>query len=367
MDQVEQGCEVGVWCCGEEKQVIIFRLSDEEIERLRVERFEHPDPRIQLKMEVLLLKSHGLWNQQIMSIAGVSENTIRKYMREYEQGGIEGLKEYRWNMPQSELEPHRQMLQEYFEQHPPATVAEAAAAIEKLTGIKRKLTQVRRFLRSMGLRPRKVGSIPAKADPKKQETFKQEALEPQLEQARRGSRLVYFIDAAHFVLAPFLGILWSTYRRFIQAPSGRKRFNVLGALNAVTNELVSVTNDSYINAGSVCDLLRKLASSHADIPMTLVLDNARYQKCKLVQALADSLSIKLLYLPPYSPNLNLIERLWKFVKKKVLYSKYYSDFSTFCAAIRDCLDRTQTDYQTELDSLLTHNFQTFILPQEMAA
>ena len=133
---------------------------------------------------------------------------------------------------------------------------------------------------------------------------------------------MFFVDAAHFVLAPFLGMLWCFARVFIAAPAGRQRFNVLGALNAITHELVTVTNDTYINAESVCELLRRLAALGLGMPITLVLDNARYQKCHVVQTLAETLQIELLYLPPYSPNLNLIERLWKLVKKKCLYSIY---------------------------------------------
>ncbi|CRI63461.1 transposase (fragment) [Thiocapsa sp. KS1] len=91
---------------------------------------------------------------------------------------------------------------------------------------------------------------------------------------------------------------------------------MLGALNAITHELVMVTNDTYITADSVCDLLRRIAMLNLDVPITLVMDNARYQKCTIVTALASQLNIELLYLPAYSPNLNLIERLWKFVKKK---------------------------------------------------
>lgn len=82
-------------------------------------------------------------------------------------------------------------------------------------------------------------------------------------------------------------------------------------------------------------------------------------KCKYVQGLADSLGIELLYLPPYSPNLNLIERLWKFVKKKCLYAKYYEEFSEFSAAISDCLHLAHVKYNKELKSLLTLRFQTF--------
>jgi len=95
------------------------------------------------------------------------------------------------------------------------------------------------------------------------------------------------------------------------------------------------------------------------IPITFVLDNARYQKCAVVQDLAKALDIELLCLPSYSPNLNLIERLWKFVKKQCLYSKYYADFSIFKKAITDCLRQTHSTHKKELDSILTLKFQTF--------
>ena len=173
------------------------------------------------------------------------------------------------------------------------------------------------------------------------------------------------MDAAHFVLAPFLGMLWCFERVFIPAPAGRKRFNVLGALHAITHELVTVTNDTYINAASVCELLHRLAALNLGMPITLVLNNARYQKCYVVQALATALQIELLYLPPYSPNLNLIERLWKFVKKKCLYSTYHANFTDFRRAISECLAQTQTLYKKELDTWLTLRFQTFKKSQLM--
>ncbi len=138
-----------------------------------------------------------------------------------------------------------------------------------------------------------------------------------------------FCRCGSFRSRPFLGYLWCFVRIFIKAPAGRQRFNVLGALDAVTHELITITNDTYINAHSVLSLLYKIANRRFSVPVTLVLDNARYQKCKIVWAVAKILDIELLYLPSYSPNLNLIERLWKFVKKKCLYSKYYPDFAAF--------------------------------------
>ena len=84
-----------------------------------------------------------------------------------------------------------------------------------------------------------------------------------------------------------------------------------------------------------------------------------------MQELADSLGIELLYLPSYSPNLNLSERLWKFVKKKCLYSKYYPEFSLFKTAITNCIEEAQGKHKKELDSLLTLRFQTFNKAQIM--
>jgi len=116
----------------------------------------------------------------------------------------------------------------------------------------------------------------------------------------------------------------------------------LGALDAITHQLITVTNDAYINSYMVCQLLWKLRQMHPNLPLALVLDNARYQKCDLVFGCADAVNIQLLYLPSYSPNLNLIERIWKFVKKKCLYSKYYSQFDTFKNAISNCLAQTHS-------------------------
>jgi transposase len=201
--------------------------------------------------------------------------------------------------------------------------------------------------------------IPAKADPEVQAAYLEQEMEPRLAEAQAGRRAIYFVDAAHFVLAPFLGFLWSLTRVFIQAPTGRQRFNVLGALNAITHELITVTNDTYITSTEVCLLLHKLADLNLGVPITLFLDNARYQRCALVQTCAASLNIELCFLPPYSPNLNLIERLWKFVKKQCLYSTYYPSFILFKTAISDCLAQTATTHTTALDSLLTLRFQRF--------
>ena len=184
-------------------------------------------------------------------------------------------------------------------------------------------------------------------------------MEPRLAEARAGGRTLYFVDASHFVLASFSGWVRCFVRLHVRAASGRQRYNVLGALNAATHELVTEINTTSINAVSVCALLRKIAGRGMRVPTTLVMDNARYQRCALVQDTAEELGIELLFLPSYSPNPNLIERLWKFVKKEVLNSRHHQDFKKFQEAIDGCLAEMPTKHHRKLATLLTHNFQTW--------
>lgn len=191
-------------------------------------------------------------------------------------------------------------------------------------------------------------------------------MEPVLGQARAGQRAVLFVDAAHFVQGSFLCCVWCLVRMFVRGASGRRRYNVLGAWNAVTRELIRVTNDTRVSADTMVQLLGRIADRYTG-PTTLVLDNARYQRCAAVTAEAQRRGIALLFLPPYSPNLNLIERLWRFTKKKALRGKHYPDFATFRAAIDECLDRIPTDHRDALASLMTLTFQTFDSDSFLAA
>jgi transposase len=142
-----------------------------------------------------------------------SNDLLYRYLREYRVGGIEALKEVPFHQQQSQLAAYRTSIEADARQRPPASVAEAAARIADLTGLRRGPTQVRQFLKALGMKPRKVGQIPAKADVTAQEAFKTAQLEPRLVEAKSGQRIVFFLDAAHVVFAPFLGVVWSSYSR----------------------------------------------------------------------------------------------------------------------------------------------------------
>ena len=124
-----------------------LEFTPEIIEVVNYERFHHPVPLVQRRMEVLWLKCHGLPHEQIALLGNISETTLREYFQLYQEGGVEGLKQVHFYRPESELTAHVNSLEEYFRVNPPTSIKEAQSEIEALTGIKRSETQVREFLK----------------------------------------------------------------------------------------------------------------------------------------------------------------------------------------------------------------------------
>jgi transposase len=149
---------------------IVF--NEEAITAWRYWRVQHPDPRVHVRMAALDLRSQGVANAEILRLCGISTASCHRDLKAYVVGGVEQLKRLEHYRPPSDLTTHRPTLEAYFQQHPPATVAEAAAKIAELTGLVRKPTQVRQYLRALGMKPRTVGMRPAKADVDAQDAFK---------------------------------------------------------------------------------------------------------------------------------------------------------------------------------------------------
>ena len=167
--------------------MIRIEFSEADKAALHYERFNHPHPFVQQKMEALWLKSQGLAHKEICRLTNVCSTTLTSYVREYEEGGIEALKTLPFRRPRSDLEDHRDTLEAYFRDHPPASAKEAMAAIERLTGLKRSPERVRVFLKRIGMKRRKAGMIPAKADIQAQEDFKKKNLSRDWKKPKRGN------------------------------------------------------------------------------------------------------------------------------------------------------------------------------------
>lgn len=210
-----------------------------------------------------------------------------------------------------------------------------------------------------GIKSRAVGFMPGKANNGEQISFLFEMLLPAINAAKSGIIELFFMDAAHFVQGGIPARVWAKFRMWVKTGSGRKRFNVLGALNFVSKKVETITNDAYINSVSVVAMLEKLATKYVGKPIMVILDNARYQTCDLVVDKARELNIDLLFLPTYSPNLNLIERVWKFVKSKLLGAAYIDSFEEYSKNISDFIDNLESDNSDKMNKLVSDKFQLF--------
>ncbi|BBO92093.1 hypothetical protein DSCOOX_52730 [Desulfosarcina ovata subsp. ovata] len=156
--------------------MIKVEFSEQDLKTIEYERFHHPIPRVQRRMEVLWLKSQGLPRKQIAKISGACDNAVTKYLRLYRQGGLDEVRKVNFYRPESDLGTYSDSIEQHFRDNPVANIAQAAAEIERLTGIRRSKTQVGVFLKKLGMKYRKVGSVPSGADPEAQEEFKKKTL-----------------------------------------------------------------------------------------------------------------------------------------------------------------------------------------------
>jgi transposase len=336
-----------------------INLSETEIQKLKYERYSYPCPIIQKRIHAVYFKTFGMSNKEIGKLTGLNREIVGDLIRAYLAGGFEALCQLNYGTNKSELENYAESILLSFTQRPPMTTNEAKARIEEMTGISRSPTQVRSFMKRHGLRYLRTGHIPAKADTEKQQQWVKEKLAPAIKEAQNGECHLLFMDAVHFILQPFICGLWCKFRLFIKASAGRNRINVLGVVNAITKEILSLNNTSYITAETIVAFFKQIKEHYGALPLKIVLDNARYQHCTFVEEAAKSLNITLLFLPSYSPNLNIIERLWKFTKKKILYAKYYDTPLKFHLSITDFFQTVNQKYKDDLKKLLTLNFQSF--------
>ena len=247
-------------------------------------------------------------------------------------------------------------LNAHLEQNTYLTVEAIIAYIEEEYDVLYSVSGMTDLLHRLKFTYKKSKLVPAKADKEKQKQFL-----TQLEELRKNKDVsdpILYMDGVHPQHNTMLAYGWIKKGKdnIIKSNTGRQRININGALDADTHAVITREDDS-INALSTIALLEQV---EANYPLAVIIyvicDNAKYYRSKLVGKFLETSKIQLVFLPSYSPNLNLIERLWKFMKKKVLYNKYYEKFDTFKEVTLGFFENIQ-QYKPELDSLLTNNFQ----------
>ena len=321
------------------------------------DRSRHPSPKAQRRMAVLWPTAAGVPRAEVVRLSGASRASVQRYRGTYRDGGRDAVRRLRYVVPTSALDTHAPTLDAHFRDHPPRTTADAQAAIARRIGVRRGLTRVRLFLKKLGLGCRKARGTPAEADPVAQKQFPDHELRPRLAAATAGTRRVLLADAAHFVRGAFLGYLWCLARWVVPTGRGRPRYTVAGALDAVTHEPIRETNVGVVDPVTAGRLLRRIRERYPTGPITVAWGNARYRHTALVRSRAACHRIALLYPPPYPPDRNLIERVWKFVKADALANRRRADFAAVRTAIDGTRDPLHTTRRDRMRSLLAPNFQ----------
>lgn len=308
------------------------------------------------RIKALIALSKGWSAATIAEILLLDEKTSRNYFERYQNGGLKALLEDDYAGAEPKLsERQLKELESYLESHILPDAKAVMAYIEKQYGVGYSLSGVTDLLHRLNFSYKKPTHVPGKQDPVQQAAFVKKYA---VIKAKKGEHdPIYFADATHpqHNSIPTYGWIKKGQEKELKANCGRVRLNINGAINIETLEPVTGFYDT-INAQASIDLFAKIEAKHPDADtIYIIVDNARYYRSRLLKDAVGGTKIKLIFLPPYSPNLNLIERYWKFFKKKVLNNRYYETFAEFKQACESFF-RKRKKYLPELQTLLTENF-----------
>lgn len=334
-----------------------YHLEISELNSLKVLHRRTRERRYADRLKAVILLGSGWSTEDVAEALLIDRDTVRKYYQYYVSGGTERLLSMGYQGSQriltdeqvDELDAH---LQETLHQ----TAKEVVQFVRKRWDVTYSLSGITALLHSLGYVYKKPKTVPGKADAKAQEDFLVEY--EKLKKNKEKDDPIYFMDATHPHHNPVLAYGWIKCgaERTIPSNTGRQRLNINGVIS-LSNLLPIVRFDDTINAASTLALFKQIEMVNEKAgKIYIICDNARYYRSKDVRKYLEKSKITLVFLPPYAPNLNLIERYWKFFKKNVLYNRYFETFDEFTLAC-EAFFKNSTAHVNELRSLLTENFQ----------
>lgn len=311
------------------------------------------------RMRVVLYKAEGHSHKFIANLLQLGRNQVTRLLQRFNQGGLTALlhPNQAGGSTAKLTDEQQQALKVELKTKIYATAFQVMAWVEQEWGVVYDLSGMHKLLKRLGFSYKKNRLVPSQADPELQRLFVQWLAG--LHQYMKPEDRLYFGDAVHFKHNAEAGYAWSEVGEphHIPANTGRQRYNVLGAYCLQTHDHLFLLTADNINQDKLIEFLGLLRAKHPGSgQIYLIIDNARYHHAHTVQAHARQQRIRLEYLPPYSPNLNPIERLWKFVRKMFFKDRYRDTFAKFCAQLAVFFAHLD-QYRDDLASLLTENFE----------
>lgn len=333
-------------------------LSETEVVVLKLAHRKERDKRLADRIKAILSLNEGFKYEYVAKILLLDEVTLSRYLKAFKAKGISGLLEMRYKGGQTKLTLLQEsILKKYLEINTLRTSKEIVNYIQKEYGVGFSVIGVTKLLHRLGFSYKKPKVIPGKAD-----FFNQAQFIEKYDEIKNNLKIndqIYFVDSTHpeHNTKPSYGWILKGNKndKIIKTNTGRERLNLAGALNLNSKEAV-VLSEKTINKEVTIKLIKKLQKLQPHGKIYMILDNASYYHANLVKNYVKRKRVKLIFLPSYSPNLNIIERLWKFFHQKITYNHYFPKFKQFKKETLKFF-RNLNQYKPELDTLLTDNFQ----------
>jgi len=352
---------VDYWCrenpeCINEESMGIF-LSEKERIRFKEQHRRTKERRPAYRINAILLLDDGWTYEEVAEVLMLDDQTIRRWEEIFQKSGLEGLLKDDFHGRIGKLSLKQELeLKAHLESKLYETTKEIVLYVNKFYRVAYSIPGMHHLLRRLGFVYKKTRRIPQSVDAEHQKLFVEQYEE--LQKSRKDGSKVLFADGVHPQHNPVASSGWIPKGKeyHIAANSGRERLNLNGALDPKTLE-VTIREDKTLDADSTIEFIKQIEKKYPHAPIiTLIVDNARYYRAIKVQEYLETSRVRFMFLPPYSPNLNLIERLWGFFKKAVLYNKFYPRFSEFKQACFDFFSSLDSQHLA-LRSLITENFQ----------
>lgn len=334
-------------------------LTEAQVIQLKLAHKQTREKRLADRIKAVLYVHFGLSYEEIAKLLMFDEVTVRRYCTQFKEKGVDGLLEYRYTGGQTRLTTNQEaQLKVFLRDTTKRTAKEVVDYVEKVYGVRFSVIGITKLLHRLGFTYKKPKMVPGKVDRIKQEAFLITYRKTKAQLGLHDS--LYFLDATHpqHNVQPDYGwiLKGKAHDKFIKTNSGRERLNLNGALN-FKDKTAIVLEEKTINAQALINLVEAVAKKQKTGKVYIVLDNAKHHHAFIVKRWRlHHPRFKFLFLPAYSPNLNLIERLWRFFHQKVTWNHYFETFEEFKTKTLEFFKNLK-QYDKELSTLLTDNFQ----------